>query len=129
MLWYVALGSALGGVTRFVVGGYLQRMWGAEFPAGTLFVNLTGSLLIGFVMRLCVAAPSIPVEARLFLTTGFCGGFTTFSTFSLETVEMLKTGAAPRAVLYIVSSVLLCLAGTFAGFALALGLVALRRGL
>lgn len=127
MIYYVALGSALGGVARFVFGGYLQRLWGPSFPVGTLAVNVLGSLLIGFVFRLCVGVPAIPAEARVFLTTGFCGGYTTFSTFSFETAELLESGAFAKAGLYALVSVALCCAATFTGFAIARQVVALRR--
>lgn len=116
---YVAVGGALGSVARFALGTLVQQRAGAGFPLGTLLVNVTGSLLIGVVMRWATAGGAVPLEARLFLVTGVCGGYTTFSTFSYETARLLEDGDQSRALLYVVLSVSLSLAATFAGFALA----------
>ena len=80
MLWYVAFGSALGGVTRYLLGGLIQR--GAGFPVGTLIINITGSFLVGLFYRYAAESALVSPEMRVFLTIGFCGGYTTFSTFS-----------------------------------------------
>ncbi|HEY4596552.1 MAG TPA: CrcB family protein, partial [Thermoanaerobaculia bacterium] len=81
MLWYIAAGSAIGGVSRYLLGGAVQRAAGTGFPAGTLVVNVTGSLLLGLFLRYAVDTPTLTPEWRAFLTIGFCGGYTTFSTF------------------------------------------------
>jgi fluoride exporter len=126
MLLYVAIGSALGGVSRYLLGGLIQRLFDTTFPAGTLFVNISGSLVLGAVIRYAVETPTLTPEMRAFLTIGFCGGYTTFSTFSYEAVALLKDGEWIRASLYVAASVLLSLAGTFLGFVLAREVLALR---
>jgi CrcB protein len=127
MILYIALGSALGGVGRYLVSGWVQRLAGGVFPWGTLLVNVTGAILVGMVYRYALDSAVVTVEVRAFLTIGFCGGYTTFSTFSYETARLMEGGDWTRAGLYIVASVLLTLAGTFAGFALGRELLLLRR--
>jgi fluoride exporter len=129
MLFYVAIGSALGGVSRYLLGGLIQRLLDTTFPAGTLFVNISGSLLLGAILRYAVDTPSLTPEVRALLTIGFCGGYTTFSTFSYETVALLKDGEWTRACLYVAASVLLSLLGTFLGFALARQVIAFQEQL
>ena len=127
MLFSIALGSALGGVVCWLFGAHVQQRVGLAFPAGTLVVNLTGSLLLGFLMRFALETPGVTPEARAFLTTGFCGGYTTFSTFSYESAALIEEGQYRQAALYAVLSVGLALLGTFAGFALAREALALRH--
>ena len=117
MLFYVALGSALGGMARYALGGWMQR-WSAGFPWGTLTINLVGSFALGWFMRYALAAP-IRSEVRAFIAIGICGGFTTFSTFSYETVMMFRDGQWLRAAGYVGASVLLGIAAVLAGFATA----------
>lgn len=120
LIWlYVGIGSAMGGVSRYVIGSALQQRFGLAFPAGTLIVNITGSLLLGFILRLALGGTQISPETRIFLTTGFCGGYTTFSTFSYDTAVMFESGQYRRAVMYVTLSVVLSVLATFAGFALA----------
>ena len=126
MLWYIAAGSALGGVTRHLVGGLVHKALDTSFPAGTLVVNLTGSFLLGAFLRYTLDTPSLTPEVRAFLTIGFCGGYTTFSTFSYEIVAMLEEGEWARAGLYAGLSVLLAVAATILGFLAARGMIALR---
>lgn len=128
LFWSVAFGAALGGVSRFYLAGFIQQRAGIEFPVGTLFINVTGSLLLGFIMRLALESTTLSPELRVMLASGFCGGYTTFSTFSLETVLMLEERAYGRAAAYASSSVVLSVAATFAGFALASWVLALRGG-
>jgi fluoride exporter len=116
MLWYIAAGSALGGVGRYLVSGMVHRILGSAFPIGTLVVNLTGSFLLGFILRTAVDAPGLTPELRGFLAIGFCGGYTTFSTFSYETIALLESGEYARAGLYAVLSVVLALVATILGF-------------
>jgi CrcB protein len=127
IVWYIALGSAIGGVSRFLVGAAVQQRAGMLFPVGTLVVNVSGSLLLGFIMRLALGTPAFTAEMRALLTAGFCGGYTTFSTFSFETAMLIEDGTYGRAAVYAVASTLLALAGTFAGFALARALLAAVR--
>lgn len=126
MLIYVAIGSALGGVSRYLVGGFVHRLLDTTFPAGTLLINVSGSFLLGVILRYAVETPTLTPEVRALLTVGFCGGYTTFSTFSYETVALLKDGEWTRAGLYITASVLLSVLGTMLGFALARELITLR---
>ena len=129
MIWYVALGSAVGGVSRYLLQGLVQRLTATTFPSGTLAVNVSGSLVLGFILRYALETPAVSPEVRALLTVGFCGGYTTFSTFSYETAALLEDGDYRRAALYVTASVLLSLVGTFAGFAAAKEVLALRRTL
>jgi CrcB protein len=123
---YVAVGSAVGGVARLLLGGAIQQRAPGAFPLGTFVVNITGSLLLGFLMRYLLASPTVTAEMRAMMTTGFCGGYTTFSTFSFETMTLIESGDYRRATLYVTLSVALALAGTFVG-AYAAGEVLARR--
>jgi CrcB protein len=125
MLFGIALGGALGTAARWWIGGWAQR-YSASFPYGTLTINVTGSLLLGFLMRYLTQTPTNP-ELRLALTVGFCGGFTTFSTFSYEAARLLEDGSTGRAFTYMAASVLLSLAAVFAGFAIARSVLAPPR--
>jgi CrcB protein len=115
-LW-VALGSALGGMGRYACTGLGSRWLGESFPWGTLFVNVSGSLAIG---ALAVAIPAdtrvLTDNARDFLMIGICGGFTTFSAFSLQTLNLARNGDWGAAAGYTVGSVLLCLAAVVVGY-------------
>ena len=108
-LW-IALGSALGGVSRFALGAWILEKYGGTLPWGTLFINVLGSGLIG-VFAIAVK----PAPWRQFLMVGICGGFTTFSSFSLETLLLLREGHSGRALAYVVLSVFVCLASVWAG--------------
>jgi fluoride exporter len=112
----VAAGGAAGSVLRLLVTNHMLRVAG-DFPFGTLIVNVVGSLLIGLFARL-LAGPDVSTTARAALTVGFCGGFTTFSTYSAELVLLIEQGRAMRAMLYVVSSTTLALAATVAGLSL-----------
>jgi CrcB protein len=127
LFWAIAFGAAAGGVSRFYLTMAVQQRMGASFPWGTLLINITGSLLLGFLLRYALATPAISVEVRAMLTTGFCGGYTTFSSYSYETVAMIEEGQFGRASIYAVSSVLLALLATFCGFILARELIAFRQ--
>ncbi|HET7923777.1 MAG TPA: fluoride efflux transporter CrcB [Rhodanobacteraceae bacterium] len=123
VLW-VALGGALGSVARYAFSGIAVRWLGADFPYGTLFVNVTGSFAIGLLAALVASdgRPLVGADARAFLLVGVLGGFTTFSSFSLETLNLARSGALGLAVLNVAGSVVLCLAAVSLGFATA-GLV------
>ena len=125
--WAIAFGAAVGGVSRYYLSAAVQHRMGSTFPWGTLLINVTGSLILGFVMRYALATPGVSVEMRALLTTGFCGGYTTFSTYSYETATLLEDGQLGRAGTYALASVLLALAGTIGGFALAREVIALRE--
>lgn len=127
LFWSVSIGAALGGASRFYLGSFIQQRAGMGFPAGTFVINVTGSLILGFIMRYSLQSGVVSPEVRALLTTGFCGGFTTFSTFSYETALLLDDGEYGRAALYMGASVAIALVGVFLGFALANGFLALRR--
>jgi len=124
--WYVALGSAVGGVARFGLATAIQQRIGPNFPAGTLVVNITGSFLLGVLLRYALATDAISPDVRALLTTGFCGGYTTFSTFTYDTLLLIEEGGNARATLYVVLSVVLSLVGAWLGIATARELLALR---
>ena len=126
IFWAVAVGAAAGGVSRYYLSLAVQQRLGADFPWGTLLVNVTGSLLLGFLMRYALATPSFSAEMRLLLTTGFCGGYTTFSTFSYETVMLLEDGRYERAGAYVAGSLIVAMVATAFGFILAQELIAFR---
>jgi len=115
LLLAVALGSGVGGVARVVLGNAVQARAAGAFPLGTFVVNVTGSLALGFLMRYTMASPTMSTEMRVMLTTGFCGGYTTFSTFSYETLTLIEAGDYRRASLYALLSVVLAIAATLAG--------------
>jgi CrcB protein len=117
MLFSIAIGGAMGTLARFGLGGLAQRV-SAGFPYGTLAINVLGSLLLGFLMRWLLST-SASAELRAGLTIGFCGGFTTFSTFSYEVARLLEGGSYARASVYALASVLLSLLAILAGFTLA----------
>ena len=114
----VATGGAIGAVARFVIAGALQRTAGVGFPIGTLSVNVLGSLLIG-ALYVAFDRTHISPETRLFLAVGFLGALTTFSTFSLETMQLLEKEQWSRAVANVGASVVLCIAGCALGMWLA----------
>lgn len=129
MIWFVAIGGAVGSAARFALSSMIQRWSGTPFPIGTLVINITGSLLLGFLIRYALGTSSITPEVRALLTTGFCGGYTTFSTFSYESIVLLESGQYGRAGFYVVFSVAVSLAATLAGMAAARELLAVRQSI
>lgn len=127
MIALVALGGAAGSVLRYLLSALVQRSSGAEFPLGTLVVNVTGALLLGFLLRYWFDGANASAGTRALLTTGFCGGYTTFSTFSYEAVALAHRGDLRRAVLYVTLSVLLSLAGVAVGMGTARELISAQR--
>lgn len=127
MVWYVALGGAIGSMARYLVGLTVQSRSGLDFPVGTLLVNLTGCLLLGFLARYLLETSAVSPEVRALLTTGLCGGYTTFSTFSYETVTLIEDADWRRAALYVALSVLGTLGATVLGMAGARLLLDLRH--
>lgn len=119
---WIALGGALGSVARFVTVTASNRLMGTSFPYGTLLVNVLGSFAIGFIATIMLRKYADAESARYFLTTGFLGGFTTFSAFSLELLQLMQGGETALALLYILASIVLGLLAVFAGFALAQGM-------
>jgi len=126
ILLYLAAGGIAGTWARYGLGRWVQASAGDGFPWGTFAVNLLGSFLLGLLLRSTETAPVSP-ETRAMLTVGFCGAFTTFSTFTHETVVLLQEGAWARAAAYAVGSLLLGLAALAAGLATA-GLLVPAKG-
>ena len=118
-LW-IALGSALGGVARYALTRFLLPA-SAHFPASTVLINVLGSFVIGFFGTLTVAGGrfSVPENIRMFVMVGLCGGFTTFSAFSLQSFDMMRSGMWGKALLNIGLSVVLCLLAVGMGHAIA----------
>lgn len=115
----VAIGAAIGGVLRYVVGQLFLQRFGPGFPYGTLFINVSGSFCIGIVAQLAATrAFGITPLLRVLLATGVLGGYTTFSTFSLDAITLLEEGVLPTLV-YVASSVALGFAGATAGLVIA----------
>jgi CrcB protein len=118
-LAWVCLGGAAGSGARYLLAGWVQRLASAGFPAGTLAVNLLGSFALGLLMPLGLRTDLLGPSVRLALTTGLLGGFTTYSTFSYETMSLLQEGAWAGALLNILATLVGCLAASFLGYALA----------
>lgn len=114
-LLFIGMGSFLGGISRYLFAQFVQQKFLSAFPYGTLAVNILGCFIIGLVFG-ASEKTDLSVEWRLFLATGFCGGFTTFSAFSNETLGLLRDGQFWSASVYILASVAMGLLGTFAGF-------------
>lgn len=117
----IAAGGAVGSVARYWLGEAMAALLGAGFPWGTLAANVSGSMLIGILAGLLGpdGRPLLSVELRLLLMVGLCGGFTTFSSFSLQTLEMAQNGELGRAGFYVAGSLLTCLVGVWLGWLLA----------
>jgi CrcB protein len=116
-LFLIGIGSSIGGMLRYVVSQQVQKGFLTTFPYGTLSVNILGCFLIGFVFALSDRG-GLSQDWRLFLATGICGGFTTFSAFSNETLALLRDGQFLYAGLYVTLSVVLGLLATFSGYSL-----------
>lgn len=122
--FWVALGGALGSCARYAAGQLVARFSGSAFPWSTLLVNVSGSLLIGILAGLVSAdgKPWLSADARAFLMVGMLGGFTTFSSFSLETLNLARNGDWLGAGANVAASVGLCLVTVWVGFGMASGL-------
>jgi CrcB protein len=119
-LW-VAFGSAIGGALRYALSREMLPQHSATFPWSTVLINVIGSFVIGFFGTLTVPGSrfQVPDSVRIFVMIGLCGGFTTFSAFSMETHDLLRTGAWVKALLNMGLSVLLCLGAVALGHVLA----------
>ena len=110
----VAAGGALGAVIRYLVAIASGRLFGTDFPWGTLIINIAGSFLIGFLAGLFALRWDTSQAIRAFLTVGICGGFTTFSTFSLDAVYLIERGQTVTAGAYMIASVILSISALVA---------------
>jgi len=114
----IGVGSFLGGIARYLMSRWLQELFLTAFPIGTLSVNVLGSFMIGIFYGFFEQVPFLNPEVRMFLTVGFCGGFTTFSTFANENLMLLREGNFLYLGLYIFYSLFLGLLATFLGYQL-----------
>jgi CrcB protein len=116
----VAVGGAMGSVARFWLTSAMTALTGPRFPWGTLLINVLGSFVIGLVAGITLIPGRVGMhpDIRIFLMTGVCGGFTTFSAFSLQTLELMQAGEMVPALGYAIGSVVFCVAATFCGWAL-----------
>jgi fluoride exporter len=121
-LW-ICLAGALGTGTRYLVGVWAIERFGAQFPYGTLIVNVAGCFLMAFVMQLSLSIASFSPNLRFALTTGFMGGLTTYSSFNYDTSRLLGSGARNAAVANLLFTLTLCLAAGWVGLVLARRLV------
>jgi CrcB protein len=127
LLGYVFVGAGIGGMARYAMATFVDARLEPNFPLGTFLINVTGSFVLGVIMRMALHGDAVSVEMRALLATGFCGGYTTFSTFSYEVAREIETGEYRRAASYVGSSVIVAVAATFAGFLVADQLLALRK--
>jgi fluoride exporter len=114
----VASGGAIGSVARYVVGIYAERLFGVAFPWGTLGINVTGSFLIGTFAESFALRGDPGRATRAFLMVGICGGYTTFSTFSLDVASLVAREQNLYAAAYIAASVILSIAGLYAALSI-----------
>ena len=111
----IALGGSLGAISRYWVSTSTYSWLGSNFPYGTLMVNLSGSLLVGFLTVVLVQRFDVSDQVRLGLIVGFLGSFTTFSAFSMDTIQWIENGAVLKALAYVLVSVIACVLGAWAG--------------
>ena len=115
----VAVGGSIGSIARYLVAIGASRWFGPNFPWGVLIINVTGSFLIGAFVGLFATRWDLPQAARIFLTVGICGGYTTFSTFSLDSYYLMERGELGAALIYMVASVCLSIGALMGGLFLA----------
>jgi len=114
----VGLGGGIGSIARYLCQKWFASSLPLTFPWGTFVVNLIGCLLIGVIYEASEKSAVLSPQARLFLATGFCGGFTTFSTFAFENMNLLRSGDTAYFLLYTIGSVVLGIIGVFGGVAI-----------
>ncbi len=115
-LFIIGCGGFLGAISRFLVSELVYTFIGAGMPYGTLAVNLSGSFLLGIVAQIGLSGNLLPASLNSFVGIGFLGAFTTFSTFSVQTLELLESGSLLKAFLNIFLNITLCLIGAWGGF-------------
>jgi fluoride exporter len=114
----VGLGSAVGGIFRFIMGKWIYFLYPQKFPLPTLIINILGCFLIGLLYGFSIKTGTLSAEVRLLLTTGLCGGFTTFSAFAYENIQLMKNGDYTMVLVYITASVVLGIVAAFLGMAI-----------
>jgi len=118
-LIYVFIGGGLGSLARFKLGKWLNAFHNANFPLGTFAINIIACFIMGFIIGLADHKQLLSPASRLFWTVGFCGGFSTFSAFSSETLTLFQQGQNSTMLLYILLSVVICVTATFGGLLIA----------
>jgi CrcB protein len=114
----VGAGSAVGGMFRFILGKWIYALYPQTFPLPTLIINIVGCFLIGLLYGYSIKTGTLSAEVRLLLTTGLCGGFTTFSAFAYENIQLMKNGDYTMVLVYITASVVLGIVAVFLGMEL-----------
>jgi fluoride exporter len=117
LLW-VGLGGFLGSIARYLLSGWAAARWGVIFPWGTFIINISGSFILGFFLAFAQERPWVHPQARLLFAIGFVGAYTTFSTYTYESIRLMMNGQFALASAYIVGSVVFGLVAVFAGVAL-----------
>jgi CrcB protein len=115
----IGLGAFIGANVRYALQTWAAARWGTDFPYGTLIINISGSLILGFFVTLVTQRVAIPAEWRVFVTVGLLGGFTTFSSFSVETLTLVQMSRWLPALLYLTGNVVLGIIGAYLGIILA----------
>ncbi len=117
LLW-VGIGGFLGAIVRYLLGGWVAARWGALFPWGTFVINVSGSFILGFFLAFAQDRPWVHPSARLMFAVGFVGAYTTFSTYTYESIRLIMDGQFALAAFNILGSVVVGLMAVFAGVAL-----------
>lgn len=116
---YIAIGSAFGGMLRYFCSTIISNsLIYANFPLGVLVINIAGSFIIGLASSISIADPLIEARIKYLIIIGFCGGYTTFSSFSLDNLHLIQNNQVAVAVVNILSSVILCIVATWVGYVL-----------
>ncbi len=118
-LLYVFIGGGLGSLVRFLLGKWVNSFHNSNFPYGTFIINIVACFVLGFIIGLADQKQILSPAIRLFLVVGFCGGFSTFSAFSSETLTLIQQGQNTTMLLYVLLSVVVCLIATFGGLFIA----------
>ncbi len=118
-LLYVFIGGGLGSLVRFLLGKWVNSFHNSNFPFGTFIINIVACFVLGFFIGLVDQKQILSPAIRLFLVVGFCGGFSTFSAFSSETLMLIQQGQNSTMLLYVLLSVVVCLIATFGGLLIA----------
>ena len=127
--FWVAIGGAIGTVARYGVNLAITARFGETLPWGTMFINISGSFAIGLFAAVSDSGRlALPLDVRAFVLVGLCGGYTTYSSFSLQTLSLIEAGEVPRAIVNVVASVTLCLIAVWLGFAMPTAIARLTRG-
>lgn len=118
-LLYVFIGGGLGSLVRFLFGKWVNSFHNSNFPFGTFIINIVACFVLGFIIGLADQKQILSPAIRLFLVVGFCGGFSTFSAFSSETLTLIQQGQNSTMLLYVLLSVVVCLIASFGGLLIA----------